>query len=271
MTFSGSQLTAFDAPLLGVNIDHVATLRNARGGRFPDPVAAALLAVEGGADIITFHLREDRRHIRDEDVVRLKEVIAVPLNFEAAVTDEMLDIIERTAPEHVCLVPERRQEVTTEGGLDVAGQFNRMQNACARLAAAGSRVSLFIGADPVQIEAAAKAGAPCVELHTGPLAHAWWDGDQAGLQRELTRIQEGLRFARSLGLRTHAGHGLALSQSEPGQADHVSSTALVAALPDVAELHIGHALIGHAVFVGLRQAIADFKAEAIQARRPSAV
>lgn len=270
MTFSGSQLTALDAPLLGVNIDHVATLRNARGGPFPDPVAAALLAVEGGADIITFHLREDRRHIRDEDVVRLKEAIAVPLNFEAAVTDEMLDIIERTAPEHVCLVPERRQEVTTEGGLDVAGQFNRIQDACARLAAAGSRVSLFIGADPVQIEAAAKAGAPCVELHTGPLAHAWWDADQAGLQRELTRIQEGLRFARSLGLRTHAGHGLALTQSEPGQIGHVSSTALVAALPDVAELHIGHALIGHAVFVGLRQAIADFKAEAIRARKASA-
>lgn len=269
MTFSGSQLTALDAPLLGVNIDHVATLRNARGGRFPDPVAAALLAVEGGADIITFHLREDRRHIRDEDVVRLKGAIAVPLNFEAAVTDEMLDIIERTAPEHVCLVPERRQEVTTEGGLDVAGQFNRIQDACARLAAAGSRVSLFIGADPVQIEAAAKAGAPCVELHTGPLAHAWWDADQAGLQRELTRIQEGLRFARSLGLRTHAGHGLALTQSEPGQIGHVSSTALVAALPDVAELHIGHALIGHAVFVGLRQAIADFKAEAIRARKSS--
>lgn len=270
MTFSGSQLTALDAPLLGVNIDHVATLRNARGGPFPDPVAAALLAVQGGADIITFHLREDRRHIRDEDVVRLKEAIAVPLNFEAAVTDEMLDIIERTAPEHVCLVPERRQEVTTEGGLDVAGQFNRIQDACARLAAAGSRVSLFIGADPVQIEAAAKAGAPCVELHTGPLAHAWWDADQAGLQRELTRIQEGLRFARSLGLRTHAGHGLALTQSEPGQIGHVSSTALVAALPDVAELHIGHALIGHAVFVGLRQAIADFKAEAIRARKASA-
>lgn len=269
MTFSGSQLTALDAPLLGVNIDHVATLRNARGGRFPDPVAAALLAVEGGADIITFHLREDRRHIRDEDVVRLKEAIAVPLNFEAAVTDEMLDIIERTAPEHVCLVPERRQEVTTEGGLDVAGQFKRIQDACARLAAAGSRVSLFIGADPVQIEAAAKAGAPCVELHTGPLAHAWCDADQAGLQRELTRIQEGLRFARSLGLRTHAGHGLALTQSEPGQIGHVSSTALVAALPDVAELHIGHALIGHAVFVGLRQAIADFKAEAIRARKSS--
>lgn len=271
MTFSGSQLTVLDAPLLGVNIDHVATLRNARGGRFPDPVAAALLAVEGGADIITFHLREDRRHIRDEDVARLKEAIAMPLNFEAAVTDEMLDIIERTAPEHVCLVPERRQEVTTEGGLDVAGQFSRIQGACARLAAAGSRVSLFIGADPVQIEAAAQAGAPCVELHTGPLAHAWWDADQASLQRELTRLQEGLRFARSLGLRTHAGHGLALSQSEPGQAGHISSTALVAALPDVAELHIGHALIGHAVFVGLRQAIADFKAEAIRARKAPAV
>lgn len=271
MTYSGSQLTSMDVPLLGVNIDHVATLRNARGGRFPDPVAAALLAVEGGADIITFHLREDRRHIRDEDVVRLKAAIAVPLNFEAAVTDEMLDIIERTAPEHVCLVPERRQEVTTEGGLDVAGQFNRMQSACARLAAAGSRVSLFIGADPLQIEAAAKAGAPCVELHTGPLAHAWWENDAEGLQRELKRIYDGLRFARSLGLRTHAGHGLALTQSEPGQIAHASSTALVAALPEVSELHIGHALIGHALFVGLRQAIADFKAEAIVARRASAV
>lgn len=270
MTFSGTHLTALDAPLLGVNIDHVATLRNARGGRFPDPVAAALLAVEGGADIITFHLREDRRHIRDDDVVRLKAAIGVPLNFEAAVTDEMLDIIERTAPEHVCLVPERRQEVTTEGGLDVAGQFDRMQNACARLAAAGSRVSLFIGADPVQIEAAAKAGAPCVELHTGPLANAWWEGDQTGVQREFKRIQDGLRFARSLGLRTHAGHGLALSQSEPGHEGQPSSTALVAALPEVAELHIGHALIGHAVFVGLRQAIADFKAEAIKARRAPA-
>jgi len=270
MTFSGTQLTALDAPLLGVNIDHVATLRNARGGRFPDPVAAALLAVEGGADIITFHLREDRRHIRDEDVVRLKQAIHVPLNFEAAVTDEMLDLIERTAPEHVCLVPERRQEVTTEGGLDVVGQFSRMQEACARLSAAGSRVSLFIGADPAQIEAAAKAGAPCIELHTGALANAWWDGDQATLQSELTRLKAGLQLGRSLGLRTHAGHGLALSQSEAAGKDQPSSTALVAALPDVAELHIGHALIGHAVFVGLRQAIADFKAEAIRARRANA-
>lgn len=272
MTFSASQLTAVDAPLLGVNIDHVATVRNARGGRFPDPVAAAQLAVEGGADIITFHLREDRRHIRDEDVARLKAHIAVPLNFEAAVTDEMLDIIARTAPEHVCLVPERRQEVTTEGGLDVVGQRARVEDACKRLAASGCRVSLFIGADPAQIHAAAEAGAPCIELHTGGLANAWWDGDAATLRHELTRLEDGLKLGRSLGLRTHAGHGLALTQHlpvgdkqvRPGQ---VSSTALVAALPEVSELHIGHALIGHAVFVGLRQAIADFKAEAVRARR----
>lgn len=269
MTFSGSQLTSMDAPLLGVNIDHVATLRNARGGFFPDPIAAAHLAVEAGADIITFHLREDRRHIRDEDVVRLKAEIQVPLNFEAAVTDDMLDIIERTRPEHVCLVPERRQEVTTEGGLDVVGQFDRVQAACTRLAQAGSRVSLFIGADPAQIDAAAKAGAPCVELHTGPLAHAWWDKDEARLQAELARLRAGLHHARSQGLRTHAGHGLALLDAMGDRVDAgaVSSTTLVAALPEVAELHIGHALIGHSVFVGMRQAIADFKAEAIKARR----
>lgn len=272
MTFSGSQLTDVDAPLLGVNIDHIATVRNARGGRFPDPVAAAMLAVEAGADIITFHLREDRRHIRDEDVQRLKAHVAVPLNFEAAVTDDMLDIIVRTAPAHVCLVPERRQEVTTEGGLDVAGQRSRMQDACARLAAAGSRVSLFIGADPVQIEAAAAVGAPCIELHTGALANAWWDGDAVLLAHELDRLKAGLKLGRSLGLRTHAGHGLALTQHLPVGDDKVrpgqtSSTALVAALPDVSELHIGHALVGHSLFVGLRQAIADFKAESVLARR----
>ncbi|MEW6098268.1 MAG: pyridoxine 5'-phosphate synthase [Pseudomonadota bacterium] len=265
MIFAGPS----DAPLLGVNIDHVATLRNARGGRHPDPVAAACLAVEAGADIITFHLREDRRHIRDEDVERLKEAIAVPLNFEAAVTDEMLGIIERVRPQHVCLVPERRQEVTTEGGLDVAGQFDRVREACRRLAEAGCRVSLFIGAEPAQIEAAAGTGAPCVELHTGAYANAWWDGDAAGMQRELERLREGLRHARALGLRTHAGHGLALSDDAGPQA-RPSSTAAVAALPEVAELHIGHALIGRAVFVGLRQAIADFKAEAVRARRAAA-
>lgn len=272
MTFSGTHLTAMHAPLLGVNIDHVATVRNARGGFFPDPVAAAQLAVEGGADIITFHLREDRRHIRDEDVARLKQAIGVPLNFEAAVTDEMIAIIERTAPEHVCLVPERRQEVTTEGGLDVLGQLARVSDACTRLAAAGSRVSLFIGADPAQIEAAAKAGAPCIELHTGALANAWWAGDQTLVQAELARLQAGILLGRSLGLRTHAGHGLALSSDLPAERDRheTSSAFLVAALPDVAELHIGHALIGRALFVGLRQAIADFKTESIRARAPAA-
>ncbi|MBA4108435.1 MAG: pyridoxine 5'-phosphate synthase [Leptothrix sp. (in: Bacteria)] len=271
MTFSATHLTTHDAPLLGVNIDHVATVRNARGGRFPDPVAAAILAAEAGADIITFHLREDRRHIRDDDVVRLKASIATPLNFEAAVTDEMLDIIERTRPEHVCLVPERRQEITTEGGLDVVGQLARVTDACARLVAVGARVSLFIGADPAQIEAVAKAGAPCVELHTGALANAWWAGDATGVQAELQRLQAGLKLAQSLGLRTHAGHGLSLNESwsaTPGVAPPTaSSTALVAALPEITELHIGHALIGHALFVGLKQAIADYKAEIVRARR----
>lgn len=271
MTFSATHLATHPAPLLGVNIDHVATLRNARGGRFPDPVAAAMLAVEGGADIVTFHLREDRRHFRDDDVARLKAGVAVPLNFEAAVTDEMLDIIERTRPEHVCLVPERRQELTTEGGLDVAGQLSRVREACARLAAVGARVSLFIGADPAQIEAAAAAGAPCIELHTGALANAWWDGQPAAMQAELARLKAALSLARSLGLRTHAGHGLALRESFsawPGAPlPALSSTAMAAALPEIAELHIGHALIGQAVFVGLKQAIADFKAEIVQARQ----
>jgi pyridoxine 5-phosphate synthase len=256
-----------DLPLLGVNIDHVATLRNARGGSFPDPVAAALIAVEAGADIVTFHLREDRRHILDDDVARLKTNLRTPLNFEAAVTDEMLAIIERVRPEHVCLVPERRLEVTTEGGLDVAGQYSRIADACARLAAAGCRVSLFIGADPVQIEAGARCGAPCVELHTGAYANAWWARDAQAMHDELARLERGLRLARSLGLRTHAGHGLALWDTPPPR-PWPSSTAAVAALPDVAELHIGHALIGRAVFVGLRQAIADFQAEVVRARRP---
>lgn len=254
------------SPLLGVNIDHVATLRNARGGAYPDPVQAAMLAVEAGADIITFHLREDRRHIRDDDVVRLKSSISVPLNFEAAVTDEMLGIIERTRPQHVCLVPERRQEVTTEGGLEVAGQLERVRGACERLAAAGCRVSLFIGADPRQIDASAACGAPCVELHTGAFANAWWVGDAVLMQHELARIEAAVRYARSLGLRTHAGHGLAL-WSTPAPHPFPSSTASVAALHDVSELHIGHALIGHAVFVGLGRAIGEFRAEIVRARQ----
>lgn len=274
MSLSPLHWTDTAAPLLGVNIDHVATLRNARGGVYPDPVAAAELAVQAGADIITFHLREDRRHIRDGDVERLKEHIHAPLNFEAAVTDEMLALIERVRPDHVCLVPERRQEVTTEGGLDVRRQLSRVTEACARLAQAGSRVSLFIGADPAQIEAAAQAGAPCVELHTGALANAWWAGDEAALLAEMARLTAALRYAGSLGLRTHAGHGLALSESGPAMPwmpspRRLSSTAMVAALPEVRELHIGHALIGHAVMVGLRQAMADFKAEIARHRASS--
>lgn len=273
MSFLSASFTDTHSALLGVNIDHVATVRNARGGLYPDPVALAAVAVEAGADIITFHLREDRRHIRDDDVLRLKQHIHVPLNFEAAVTDEMVGFIEQVRPEHVCLVPERRQEVTTEGGLDVAGQFARVKQACERLAAAGSRVSLFIGADAAQIEASAQAGAPCVELHTGALANAWWAGDDERLQAELERLKAGLRHARSLGLRTHAGHGLALSHTGPQMPwmppeARTSSAALVAALPEVEELHIGHALIGHALLVGMCQAIADFKAEVVRSRQP---
>lgn len=236
-------------PLLGVNIDHVATLRNARGGDFPEPVRLAQLAVDGGADIITFHLREDRRHIRDADVQRIKAEIAVPLNFESAVTEEMLGIIALVRPQNVCLVPERRQEITTEGGLDVAGQLARVQDACTRLAAVGCRVSLFIEASRMQIEAAAQAGAPCVELHTGAYANAFDAGDTAKVESERTRIQDGLALARSLGLQTNAGHGLTLA-----------STPWIAAQPSVQELHIGHALVGHALAVGMERSVRDFKA-----------
>jgi len=266
-----------DMPLLGVNIDHVATLRNARGGRYPDPVSAAKMAVDAGADIITFHLREDRRHIRDDDVARLKAQIDVPLNFEAAVADEVLAIIEKTRPQHVCLVPERRLEVTTEGGLDVVGQFDRVRDACTRLAEAGCRVSLFINADAAQIEASARAGAPVVEMHTGAFANAWFAGHQAALDAERARIQAGMRLARSLGLQTNAGHGLALAGAADSRAGlsygvgmpshgDGSSAFQIAALADVAELHIGHALIGHALFVGLSQAVADFRAEMLLGR-----
>ncbi|MDE2255965.1 MAG: pyridoxine 5'-phosphate synthase [Betaproteobacteria bacterium] len=242
-------------PLLGVNIDHVATLRNARGGNFPDPVRLARMAVDGGADIITFHLREDRRHIRDADVQRMKAEIGVPLNFESAVTQEMLGIIAQVRPQYVCLVPERRQEITTEGGLDVAGQFARVQDACATLASVGCRVSLFIEASRQQIEAAAQAGAPCVELHTGAYANAHEAGDTAKLQSELARIHEGLALAQALGLQTNAGHGLTLA-----------STPSIAAQPWVQELHIGHALVGHALAVGMERSVRDFKAVIARAR-----
>ncbi len=236
-------------PLLGVNIDHVATLRNARGGSFPDPLDAALAALRGGADIITFHLREDRRHIRDADVERLRAQVAAPLNFEAAVTEEMLARIEQVRPQMVCLVPERRQELTTEGGLDVAAHLERVRAACARLAACGCRVSLFIEPSPRQIEAAAGTGAPCVELHTGAYANAVDAGDQAGAAEQLRRLRDAQARAHAQGLRTNAGHGL-----------NLHSTGAIASLPGIDELHIGHALVGHALSVGMEQAVRDFKA-----------
>ena len=225
-----------ELPRLGVNIDHVATIRNARGGAHPDPVDAAMVAIEAGADGITAHLREDRRHIGDGDIARLKERITVPLNLEMAATDEMLAIALEHRPNAACIVPERRQEVTTEGGLDVAGQAGRLETVAAELRAAGIRVSLFIEADPSQIEASAAIGADIVELHTGAYCHA------AGAERkaELERIAKGAELSSKLGLECHAGHGLGFETVGP-----------VAALPQIAELNIGHFLIGEAVTTGL--------------------
>ena len=225
---------------LGVNVDHVATIRNARGGRHPDPVRAAQLAIEAGADGITAHLREDRRHIRDEDMARLKAEIAKPLNFEMSATEEMVRIAVETRPHAACLVPERREERTTEGGLDVAGQHNSLASAVARLREAGIRVSLFIAAEPRQIQAAVAVGAPVIEIHTGAWCDALADGRMSAAQAEWQRIRHGAQLARSLGLEVHAGHGLNYETAEA-----------IAALPEIAELNIGHFLIGEAVFSGL--------------------
>jgi pyridoxine 5-phosphate synthase len=229
---------------LGVNIDHVATIRNARGGAHPDPVGAAHQAVRAGADGITAHLREDRRHIRDEDIRRLKAEIAAPLNMEMAVTDEMVGIAIATQPHAACLVPEKRTEVTTEGGLDVAGQEAALKPAIARLSAAGIRVSLFIDPDIAQLDAARRVGAPVVELHTGSYAHAAL-GDAA----ELERIRAAAGHAAAIGLECHAGHGL-----------NLENVGGVAAIPEIVELNIGHFIIGDAVFVGLEQAIRRMRA-----------
>ena len=199
---------------LGVNIDHVATIRNARGGRHPDPVRAAKLAIEAGADGITAHLREDRRHISDDDIARLKAGIAKPLNLEMAATPEMIEIAVRTRPHAACLVPERRAERTTEGGLDAAGQRAELGPRIAALRAAGIRVSLFIAADPKQIETAAALGAPVIEIHTGAWCHALFDGDRAAAEKEWRRIGEGAKLARRLGLEVHAGHGLDYASAE---------------------------------------------------------
>ncbi len=236
---------------LGVNIDHVATLRNARGTVYPDPLQAALLAEQAGADAITLHLREDRRHIRDADVEKIRPQLATRMNLESAVTDEMLDIACRIRPQDVCLVPERRNEVTTEGGLDVIRFFNDVQRACARLAGEGIRVSLFIDADPDQIRAAAEAGAPVIELHTGRYADT--EGDEQ--QQELARIRSGVAAGVRHGLKVNAGHGL-----------HYTNVQAIAAIPEIAELNIGHAIVGHAVFVGWENAVREMKAIMTRAR-----
>src|ERR1051325_3379198 len=225
---------------LGVNIDHVATVRNARGGRHPDPVRAAQVAIEAGADGITAHLREDRRHIRDEDMARLRASISKPLNFEMAATADMLRIALQTKPHAVCLVPERREELTTEGGLDVVGQHNTLAPFIARLNDAGVRVSLFIAADPAQIEMAAKLRAPVIEIHTGAWCDAVVDGDKAKADAEWQRIVAGATLARSAGLEAHAGHGL----------DYVTAET-IAALAEIVELNIGYYMMGGALFVGL--------------------
>ncbi|WP_314960849.1 pyridoxine 5'-phosphate synthase [Bradyrhizobium cosmicum] len=234
---------------LGVNVDHVATLRNARGGRNPDPVRAALLAIEAGADGITAHLREDRRHIRDEDMARLRAEISKPLNFEMAATDDMMRISLATKPHAVCLVPERRQEVTTEGGLDVVGQHNALAPYIARLNDAGIRVSLFIAADPAQIEMAARLRAPVIEIHTGAWCDAVVDGHTETAEAEWQRIVAGVKLAKSAGLEVHAGHGLDYATAET-----------IAALPDIMELNIGYYMIGEALFVGLAETVRSMRA-----------
>lgn len=237
---------------LGVNIDHIATLRQARRTVYPDPIAAALEAEEAGADSITLHLREDRRHIQDADVLKLREVVRTKMNLEMAVTDEMVGIAARVGPEDCCLVPERREELTTEGGLDVAGQLDRVSAACARLAAHGVRVSLFIDPDPRQIEAAARTAAPVIEIHTGHFADAHSPLTE---QQELARIEKAVALGLDLGLQVNAGHGL-----------HYENVRVVAGIPGVAELNIGHSIVSRAVFVGLRQAVREMKTLIRQAR-----
>lgn len=234
---------------LGVNVDHVATLRNARGGRQPDPVRAALLAIEAGADGITAHLREDRRHIRDEDMARLKAEISKPLNFEMAATADMMRIALATKPHAVCLVPERREELTTEGGLDVVGQHNALAPFIARLNDAGIRVSLFIAADSAQIEMAARLRAPAIEIHTGAWCDALVDGHAEKAEAEWQRIVAGAKLARAAGLEAHAGHGLDYGTAET-----------IAALPEIVELNIGYYMIGEAVFVGLAETVRTMRA-----------
>ncbi len=233
---------------LGVNIDHVATVRNARGGAYPDPLRAARAAQEAGADGITAHLREDRRHITDADIEGLQEILTVPLNFEMAATDEMQAIALRHRPHAVCIVPEKREERTTEGGLEVAREENRLAHFIAPLREAGCRVSIFIAADKRQIEAANRIGAEVIELHTGAYCDAFSEGNWEQAQKELQKLEEMAKFGRELGLEIHAGHGLTYDTVSP-----------VAAFPEVQELNIGHFLIGEAIFLGLGPAIHEMR------------
>ena len=237
-------MTAQERLRLGVNIDHVATLRQARGTDYPDPVQAALIAEKSGADSITLHLREDRRHIQDRDVQALKEAMQTHMNLEMAVTDEMLAIASDIAPSDCCLVPEKREELTTEGGLDVAGQLQKVSDACSRLAEQGVRVSLFIDPDEAQLDAAVQVGAPVVELHTGTYA------DTAGKQQqnELERVVSAAYYGHEIGLIVNAGHGL-----------HYENVQAIARIPEIVELNIGHAIISQSVFYGLSQAVGEMK------------
>lgn len=236
---------------LGVNIDHIATVRNARGTVYPDPIRAALLAEQAGADLITLHLREDRRHIKDADVIALRPQLATRMNLEAAVTREMIDFACQVKPQDVCLVPERREEVTTEGGLDVIRYYKEVEAAVQQLKGEGIRVSLFIDADEGQIEAAAAVGATVIELHTGRYAEA--EGEEA--LREIERIKLGVRAGASRGLRVNAGHGLHYTNVQP-----------IAAIADIHELNIGHAIVAHALFAGWENAVREMKAIMVAAR-----
>jgi pyridoxine 5-phosphate synthase len=234
---------------LGINIDHVATIRNARGGRHPDPVRAAKLAIAAGADGITAHLREDRRHILDDDIARLRAEISKPLNFEMAATEEMTAIAVKTLPHAACIVPEKRSERTTEGGLDAAGQRQQLAPVVSRLKAAGIRVSLFVAPEPAQFKAAAALGAPVVEIHTGAWCDALAQRQRDRADDEWRRVREGAQLAKNLGLEVHAGHGLDYASAET-----------IAALPEIVELNIGHFLIGEAVFDSLSEAVKMMRA-----------
>lgn len=238
-------MNPFNEILLGVNIDHVASMRQARLTRYPDPLQAAFVAEQAGADSITIHLREDRRHIQDSDVSKLKDTLQTRMNLEMAVTDEMLSIAEKIKPQDCCLVPEKREELTTEGGLDVVGQFHKIQLACRRLADVGVRVSLFIDADEAQVEAAARAGAPVIEIHTGHYAEC---SNQADTEKEYQRILKAVQTGVANKLQVNAGHGL-----------HYHNVKPIAAIADIKELNIGHAIVARSIFTGFDEAVREMK------------